>query len=58
MRQEPWQEEADLVGSIVVPHLRKILLEDLLIESSLTHVYDLKTHYALGFFIPLSTKEN
>ena len=41
MRQEPWQEKAYLVGSIVVPHLREVLLEDLLIESSLTHVYDL-----------------
>ena len=41
MRQEPWQEKAHLVGSIVVPHLREVLLKDLLIESSLTHVYDL-----------------
>jgi hypothetical protein len=33
--------KAYLVGSIVVPHLREVLLEDLLIESSLAHVYNL-----------------
>ena len=31
-----------LVSGIVVPHLRKILFEDLLVEGRLAHVYDLR----------------
>jgi hypothetical protein len=42
VRQEPWQQKAYLVGSIVVPHLHEVLLEDLLVEGSLAHVYDLQ----------------
>jgi hypothetical protein len=34
-------KKAYLVGSIVVSHLCEVLLEDLLIESCLAHVYDL-----------------
>ena len=41
MPGEPWLEKAYLVSGIVVPHLREVLLGDLLIEGSLSHVYDL-----------------
>ena len=41
MSREPWLEKAYLVSGIVVPHLRKVFFEDLLVEGGLAHVYDL-----------------
>ena len=37
-----------LVSSIVIPQPRKVLFEDLLIESILAHVYDLQWLSMLG----------
>ena len=33
--------KAYLVGSIVIPHLRKVFFENLLVQSSLADVYNL-----------------
>jgi hypothetical protein len=39
----------------MVPHLREVLLEELLIESSLAHVYDLQWLSMLGACQPRIT---